>query len=427
MNKKQTPTKISLADNSLVLEAMTMSPVELIDRGYIKLNGKTLARFSPVIGLVESIGFQQWVGRSTAKNAEKLLQGAYRCRINGRIIDKEILAQAKDSPFFRGFVLGKEGITKQAAWEKLNPKEIANAIGKAPAPNIVAIIFQAMAIVTSQYYMHEMNSNFESICTEIKSIKEQFMIQDASEIIAGHKTITNMVKHFDSIMESANRRQSESIKAGQVEFDALKQAERSRLKLTKNFSLDPKKDTIEKVESNVTGIINTIAQLKMSIYVYGMAKGLRVCFDEVDSVDEISDYIDEINEQINIYKEIINTITEALKKYTSESKALNKISKKQVGGLAAVGLLVGPLAPALITGLEVNKVIELKDQRDAHRNRIESQIDANVTLRDIDSLSASVLFLEDYASTLDSNLEIVSCENEYFILPNKRDRASEVT
>ena len=220
-----------------------------------------------------------------------------------------------------------------------------------------------------------MNSNFESICTEIKSIKEQFMIQDASEIIAGHKSISNMVKHFDSIMDSDNRRQSESIKAGQIEFDALKQIERSKLKLDKNFPLDPKKDSMEKVDANVTGIINTIAQLKMSVYVYGMAKGLRVCFDNVEESDEVSDFISEINEQIELYKETVNKTIEMLNKYTADSKALNKASKKQVGGLIAVGLLAGPIAPALVGGLEANQIREMKERRIAHKNSIEDYIE----------------------------------------------------
>lgn len=413
---------INLADNSLTLEAMTMSPAKLIDSGYIKLDGKMLARFSPVINLIESIGFQKWVGRSQAKSVERILEGSYRCIINGDVIGKDVLAHAKDSPLYRGLVMGESGISQHAKWEKIDPKEIANTIGKAPAPNIVAIIFQAMAIATSQYYMHEMNSNFESICTEIKSIKEQFMIQDASEIIAGHKSISNMVKHFDSIMDSDNRRQSESIKAGQIEFDALKQIERSKLKLEKNFPLYPKKDSMEKVEANVTGIINTIAQLKMSVYVYGMAKGLRVCFDNVEESDEVSDFISEINEQVELYKEIVNKTIEMLNKYTTESKALNKASKKQVGGLIVIAILLAPLAPDIVGGLEANQIREMKERRIAHKNSIETQIKNNVSLNDIDSLSSSVVFLEDYAASLDSTLEIVSIDKEYYLMPVSQNK-----
>ena len=421
--KAKVSSAITLADNSLTLEAMTMSSAKLLEKGYIKLDGKTLARFSPVIGLIESLGFQKWVGRTQAKSIENILSGSYRCIVDGKVLNADILANAKDSPLYRGFIRGKDGILKQASWEKIDPKEIANTIGKAPAPNVVAIIFQVLAIATSQYYMHEMNNNYESICTEIKSIKEQFMIQDASEIIAGHKSISNMVKHFDSILDSDSRRQSESIKAGQIEFDALTQIERSRLKLEKNFPLDPKKDSLEKVDSNVTGIINTLAQLKMSIYVYGMAKGLRVCFDDVDTADEISDFISEIEEQVELYKETVNNTIEKLNKYTTDSKALNKMSKKQVGGLIAVGVLAGPLAPALVGGLGAVKAKDMNDQRIAHKNSIEERIKENVSLNDIDSLSASIGFLEEYAASLDSTLEIVSNNDDYYIMPAKHEGA----
>lgn len=421
--KAKISSAITLADNSLTLETMTMSSAKLLEKGYIKLDGKTLARFSPVIGLIESLGFQKWVSRTQVKSIENILSGSYRCIVDGKVLNTDTLANAKDSSLYRGFILGKDGILKQASWEKIDPKQIANTIGKAPAPNVVAIIFQALAIATSQYYMHEMNNNYESICTEIKSIKEQFMIQDASEIIAGHKSISNMVKHFDSILDSDSRRQSESIKAGQIEFDVLKQIERSRLKLEKNFPLDPKKDSLEKVDNNVTGIINTLAQLKMSIYVYGMAKGLRVCFDDVDTSDEISDFICEIEEQVELYKETVNKTIDKLNKYTTDSKALNKMSKKQVGGLIAVGVLAGPIAPALVGGLSAVKAKEMDDQRIAHKNSIENRIKENVSLNDIDSLSASIVFLEEYAASLDSTLEIVSNDNDYYILPAKKGKA----
>ena len=417
MDYSNLSTVLNLANNGLILETMTISSEELINDGYIKLDENSLPLFEPVIKLIESMAFQQWLNSSTTKSIEKALGGTYRCMLDGRVLDADVLTQAKNSPFYRGYIRNSTEIAKQVEWDKINPKEIANTIGKAPAPNVVAIVFQAMAIATSQYYMHELNKNYESICSEIKSIKEQFMIQDASEILAGHKSISNMVNHFDSIMASDTRRHSESIKAGQIEYEALKQIERCILKLDKNFELDSKNDSVEKAESNVTGIINTLAQLKTSIYVYGMAKGLRVCFDEVDSPDEVSDYIGEINEQIELYKETVNKHLELLQKYTANSKALNKMSKKQIGGLVAVGLLAGPLAPALIAGVEVNQAIEMNNKRKSHKSNIEKQITENVSLDDIDALSSSVLFLEEYASSIDSKLEIVFDEKDYYIIP----------
>lgn len=119
-------------------------------------------------------------------------------------------------------------------------------------------------------------------------------------------------------------------------------------------------------------------------------------------------------------KEIVNKQIEVLTDYVSTSKALNNYSAKQIGGLVAVGLLAGPLAPAIVGGLEVNTALEMKEKRDAHRKSIEQRINENVSLKDIDSLSASVAFLEEYASSLDSKLEIVSTNEDLFIMPIKR-------
>ncbi len=414
---------LNLADNGLVIETMTKSADELLKDGYIKLDKKYYGQFSPVIKLLEELGLQKWAASSSAKEVEKILGGSYRCIVDGKVLESDVLANAKDSLLKRGFILGKDGITKQAAWEKINPKEIANTLGKAPAPNVVAIIFQVLAIATSQYYMHEMNNNFLSICSEIKSIKEQFMIQDASEIIAGHKALTSMTNHFDSIMESENRRHSESITTGRIEFDALKQIERCKLKLEKNYPLNPKKDSIEKADNNVAGIINTLAQLKMSIYVYGVAKCLKVCFDEINSKEEVDLFIDEINEQIELFKATVNKYAEALKNYVSASKALNKLSWTQIGQLVAVGVFVGPLEPHATGGIEAAMVADMTEKRNAHKNTIEERIKENVTLNGVDSLSSSIVFLEDYAFSLDSKLEIVSRDNEYFIYPIKRAKS----
>ena len=95
--KSKISSVISLADNSLTLEAMTMSSAKLLEKGYIKLDGKALARFSPVIGLIESLGFQKWVGRTQAKDIEKLVSGSYRCIVKNQALNADMLAKAKDS------------------------------------------------------------------------------------------------------------------------------------------------------------------------------------------------------------------------------------------------------------------------------------------------------------------------------------------
>lgn len=168
MARKKAPTSIKLADNSLILEAMTMSSEELLDSGYVKLGGSILAQFSPVIGIIESLGIQQWVGSANAKNIEQLLKGSYKCIVDNHVFEGA-LAHAKDSELFRGFIHDGRKIVQNAAWDKIDPKEIANTIGKAPAPNVVAIIFQVLSIATSLYYMHEMNSlNGSSFLPKIK-------------------------------------------------------------------------------------------------------------------------------------------------------------------------------------------------------------------------------------------------------------------
>ena len=63
----------------------------------------------------------------------------------------------------------------------------------------------------------------------------------------------------------------------------------------------------------------------------------------------------------------------------------------------------------------------MKEQRETHKSALEEKIKENVTLNDIDSLSSSILFLEDYAASLDSKLEIVSKDEELFIRSKARD------
>ena len=135
MDSQKAATILNLANDGLIIETMTKTADELIKDGYIKLDGEMLARFSPVLKLIENIGFQQWINSSTTKNVEEALKGAYRCIVDGKVLDKDILSKAKDSQLFREMILGEDGIIKHAAWEKIDPKELANSLGKAPRLN----------------------------------------------------------------------------------------------------------------------------------------------------------------------------------------------------------------------------------------------------------------------------------------------------
>lgn len=404
----------NFVESGLFIEPLTKSSDELLKEGYVLLDNKSIAKLSPILRLVEAAGLQKWIGDEAAKKVETVLKGAYRCVIDGKVVDGDILANVKNSTLKRGIVLGEKGITKNAAWEKINPKEIVDSFGKLPAPNIVAIIFQVLSIATSQYYMHEMNNNFLSICNEIMTIKEQFMIQDASEIIAGHRSLFSMVNHFEPIMDSVNRCQSESIKAGLIELDALKQIERSKIKLEKNYVLNPKKDNFDKANSNIIGIVNSVAQLKMSVYVFGMAKGLKVCFDGVDSPDEVALYTKEISEQVDLYISIVNKTIGQLNDYISNSKALNHLSPKQIGLLIAMGVIAGD--PHAAVGI-VSMSKKMQENLEEKKSIFESTVQHNINLNDVSTLRKSIIFLEDYAVSTDDKLELVSTGKNYYIKP----------
>ena len=299
MNSNDASFSIDLANYGLIIEKLAKTASELVDSGYIKLDKKALERFAPAISIVEILGAQVLSNPTTNENLKKVLEGAYRCKVDGKTFTGK-LSHAKNASTYRGIYHGNSGIKGHAEWEKMDPNEIAKTLSGAPTPEIVAVIFAALSMATCQYYLHEINDNYVSMCSELELIKEQFVIQDESEILAGQKSIANIVNHFESILESEQRCQSESVKAGQLELDALTQIERNRLKLEKGFKLDSKKDKTETIENNVNGLINTLAMLKSSVYVYGMAKGLRVCFDGVESQDEVLVFINEISEQIDL-------------------------------------------------------------------------------------------------------------------------------
>lgn len=414
MDNKDDYLKVNLFDNGMILEELAVSAADLIKSGYKKLDEKTLSKLSPLMKVVEGVGFQQLMGQEFASNAKRVLEGSYRCIVDGKVLKSDRLVNAKGfENLKRGFVRGKDTIKAQAYWEKIEPSELSASMTNVPVANIVGTVYMVMSIATSQYYLHEINSNYENICVEIESLRKQFDINDDSEILAGQKTVIDMVNHFDSIMENPDRRQNESVNAGQLVFDALKQIERTRLKIEKNYHLDSKNDSIDVIENNVNGMINALAQLKTAIYIYGMSKGLKVCFDGVDSSEEVNLYINEINEQIDSYNQTATQVADTLNSYLAESKEVGAVKAEELGKLAPA-LLLGPLVPALAVGYTAKKMGE-KSKRDAQLVSLGEKVNAELTLSDIECLSKSVVFLEEYAESFDSTLEIVSCDGEYYI------------
>ena len=123
-----------------------------VKHGYKKVSKEALENFS----LISRYVVNEVVQNSGAKEAEKMLEGAY------KVVIKEGMHFGSSSTK-KGAVKGllfsddKNALVGQADWIKIDGKEVLRST------QIVSGVFNAMSIVTGQYYLSEINRDLTSI------------------------------------------------------------------------------------------------------------------------------------------------------------------------------------------------------------------------------------------------------------------------
>ncbi len=389
-------------------------PVELENQGYRKMAVEELRYLEPLFKIAPQL-IADKINEELIKQAFKAAtENSYRC-----LLDPSMhLATIKgSSDVFLGS--GLDNITNkvrgQARWlENDAVLSISNV------PNIALNVFNALSVVTGQYFMAQVNAKLSLVENGIDDIKQYLVAVNQSELEAALQELNDIIRHNQFIKKDPERTRTTI-----VQIKGVLKVARSNINLFRkqieniNKSVS-EKDSENTVTKNIEELSQHLIQYRYAVYVYNLAQLLEIYLNDITDVEELSIFRSEISKTVNSHKELCDKTVERVNKYLEETNT-NSLNKKIISDMliaAGSGIIVGVFSRDVLKGVETfskfNNLLE-----DSRKKKKEAYIANNYKyqsqINDMELIDSSIVTMDRYIDLAGRKAEIVSVEGEYYI------------
>ena len=276
---------------------------ELSKQGYKKLNEDMAARASAIFQYVPANIALEAQKVMSDKNAEEMAKGAYKVLLK----DGMHLAKSKNTPgAFRGSALddATNKVAGQAEWVELKPIKLSRT------PQIVAGVFSAMSMVTSQYYLAEINKKMESLDKKIDNLKEFLLNEKRAQVWADNQVLDQIYSNLKYIMDNPFERQVVLTQVLSVKRDSLSNISFFDKQIHSKLKQVSPKAKRDEIEGTIKEILEYMPEYWNSLWAYEKAVLLEVVIAEMDAPEYLSNILDAISEYKSMY---FNTLEDCRK------------------------------------------------------------------------------------------------------------------
>lgn len=387
-------------------------PVELETLGYRKMSLEELHYVEPLFKMAPQLIVDKINGDALEQAFKAATENSYKC-----LLDPSMhLANIKGSSnVFLGS--GLDNITNkvsgQARWlENDAVLSISNV------PNIALNAFNALSVITGQYFMAQVNAKLSVLKNGIDDIKQYIDAVKQSELEAALQELNEIISHLQFIKKDPERTRGTIIQIEDVRKVARRNINLYSNQIQKVIKRASKTDSENLITKNTDDLRQYMIQYRYAVYVYNLAQILKIYLNDITDVEELSMFRNEISMTVNSYKDQYAKMVKWVNRYLEETNSLNKMNINQMLITAGSGVFVGILSRSFIAGgqtaSQVNSLLEdnrkkKKEAYIARNDEYQSQVN------DMELIDSSISVMEKYIQLAGRKAEIVSTEGEYFI------------
>ena len=381
-----------------------------VKHGYKKVSKEALENFS----LISRYVVNEVVQNSGAKEAEKMLEGAY------KVVIKEGMHLGSSSTK-KGAVKGllfsddKNALVGQADWIKIDGKEVLRST------QIVSGVFNAMSIVTGQYYLSEINRDLTSIKAGVDEIHDFLKTDKASSIKADNITLMKMCRDYDYIMGNDSERLASSVELKRIKSESIKNIEFFKTK-SKSVRWGIKPDMkAESFRGKMKELEEYYPQYWCAVFNFILAEALDVAITEMASSEYLTNRYIDANREVMNYKASFKSSIDAINNYIRKSKELNKKGKlpKELADIANAIPTLGIPAVVGVKAAAVGAVgIDNKITNDSKKKKKKAESQKEKLLQacdDCEPLDTVVRKIEEYRVAKNSEAEYVKIGDSVYV------------
>ena len=274
-----------------------MLVTELIDNGYRKMSINEVSYIEPLSKMIPQLLVDE-INNTAIQNAfENAIANSYKCILDPT---KHLATIKGTSNVYIGSALDNSTnqLAGQARWLKNDAQFSVSNL-----PNIALNAFNALSVITGQYFMSQVNANLSEIQFEITGIQKYLEIKEESELETAFQELEEILEHLQFVVKNHERLNS-TIR----QLDTIRNISKKSINLHKrkieaamNGTLSADKETI--IVDNLDKIKKYLIQYRFAVYIYNLASILKIYLSNITDVNELKLYRNEL-ENINCFPDI---------------------------------------------------------------------------------------------------------------------------
>lgn len=410
--KKENNEIVSAFGLDVVLNEL--HPTELIENGYRKMEMSEVVHIEPLIKMAPQL-ITDKINKSAVEHAFKeATANSYKCILDPT---KHLATIKGTTDVYIGAALDNNTnqLAGQARWLKNDAQ-----LSVSNSPNIISNSFNALSFVTGQYFISQVNSNLKELHSGINEIKTYLEAIEESQLETAVQELNGIFGHLQFIRTNTNRINHEI-----VQLDNIRNISKNSINLHKRQIDNIMKsatfsDKEAVIVENITNIRKSLIQYQLAVNVYNVAHILKIYLSGITDVDELCIYRDELEDLAVAYRSIYQEAIMWTENYLDNTNVLNKASVMQkimsLGTGVAFTFIGGKnnIYNSYKAGLLVNDYFNKK--RGQKKIKIlDSHNNYKCHMSDIRMVESSIAVMDEYINATRSPVEIVMCENEYYI------------
>lgn len=413
--KEETESLPSILKNEYGIE-ITQAETSLSEihaLGYRRMDATEIGHFNGVLQYVPQILASNAYSQSVGQAFNAAVQGTFRVKLRPGM---HLAASKATLGAYRA--TGLSNATNQVAGQAELIKNNAS-LSVSNAPQIALGVFNALSMVTGQYFMSQINGKMALLKEGVDRIENFLDAAQRSKLKAACQEMEDIINRSEFILGDPSQLQTTVDQIHAIQRTAQESIFfcQEQIKTVQNTL--KKEDKDEVITEKLITIGKYLAQYHMSVQLYSVATLLEVQVRELDDAAEIKAYRNQMNERIITYKTDFTECSANISRYLDENHALNDRSIWQniasiatAGAAAAVGGLF-----ALFPGIKLaHKVDDLfvDQQKKLKAERVEMAGDLIDPLADASRLEAPVQILNSMEQVRTHDVEILQIGSDYY-------------
>lgn len=299
------------SENGITISPCQATEEKLLGEGYRKLPDDTAVIVQQILQQLPSLVKDGTIQKDAQRAFSEATKGTFKC-----ILDPSLqLGNSKSlEGAFSGLAFDKEGHLKtQANWipndAKMNISEV---------PQVTASIFNALSIVTAQYYLSRINGQLNTVNKKLDSIEQEIDIRKITKLQTLMQSLQDIEAHRQYTDEDTDRINATRIRIEKLIGDAEL--------LVNQYKNELKGFHLQDDDAELT-IKATIQKMRTAIYRYHMATialahaKVLAAYYNARVPEELKQYELEVNNAIEEFEENKNLALSRMTMYVSTSKA----------------------------------------------------------------------------------------------------------